>query len=136
MILLGNFYFGTKRDEYRQGYTHEALDDFGDYGLGVVYDSNSNNTDCIYFHYDREQKKSLVTNKVKQNLLKDISEIDWKADSNVQEVKKHAYKPNPILGTNTEENEKLIKGLMFKYKIAAMLQGLKKNKIGRELFDF
>lgn len=130
---LGNFYFGSRGQDFRQGYINECCENYGDYGIGVVFDTDTEQCREKFFFYDRSVKKYKLQDEYDQGLLTPFSMFEDE-DLYAKQVVEHAYKPNPILGSDEERNTRLLRNLERKYRVAARLQFLKQSKLGRNIY--
>lgn len=58
--LLGNFFFGFKRENFSHNYQYECFENYGDFGLGVVYDTETLKYITLILQYDRTEKSNCV----------------------------------------------------------------------------
>lgn len=94
---LGNFYFGKSRPNYSKlRYPHDPVN-MSDYGLGVIYDIETSETDAITFIYDKEQDKTIIA---------DSAAVPWKMpditdkDKYLDLVKTERLSKAPVLLSN------------------------------------
>ena len=133
---LGNFYFSSKRNGFQTKYDKEFSENFGDYGLGVIYDTDTDSTETIMIFFNRETGKSVLVKEVDKRVLLDLKKLQWTTESYLELARTHAYKQNPILGMDEAENKKALDDLKRKYWIADKVKFLKKSSLGTKLYAF
>ena len=131
---LGNFYFASRRDLFDIKYIRECKVNYGDYGLGVVYDTETRQHRHIYFLYNRVTKETLCLEDIKEKILTNLCAWEYFGEKYKSIAKKHAYKNNPILSLDDRENRKELRHLMNRYWIAGKIQFLKKSKLGGKIY--
>lgn len=132
---LGNFYFSSQRDEYSEIRFPTKTIDVCNYGAMVVLDTNNMNIDydcCIY--YDPKSKSSVVK-KMDPEILLDITNEDFVSKEYVSKAREGSINNNPILTLDAKKNDKLLARLMLSYNIAQKLKGLRKNKLGKRIYE-
>lgn len=133
---LGNFYFGSRRNGFNLSYKNEKYVNYGDYGLGVIFDTDSLHTKLLMIVYDREKEKTYFEEKMRDGLVQDLDLYDWKGKNYIRQVKTHSYKHNPILDLDNGKNYLRLKTLMFEYWLANKFQFIKKSKLGYRLYEY
>ncbi len=133
---LGNFYLSSLREKYETEYTNEGCNNFGDYGLGVVLDLETNAQSEIVVYYDRETNESKIIENCDVSVVRPLPNVDWKCDEYTALAKQHAYKQNPILTLDERKNKKELDSLMRKYWVAEKVSFLKKSKLGMKIYGF
>lgn len=133
---LGNFYFASRRNGFREQYEKDSVEGYGDYGLGVVLDVDTLETTELIIHYNRENAESGFEDRYSNLLLPVFPELDWRSNEYMKFAADHAYKNNPILGLNENINKEKLRRLTFKYSIAGKLQKIRKYELGDKLYSF
>lgn len=112
---LGNFYFASRRFKYDKRKFNFEPSDMSNYGLGVMMDTVSWEFEPVVMHYDLESDRTLL---IDTDILPvKMPDMDINSSEYRKLAEKHAMKGNPILGTNENENIKII----FKYNSARNL---------------
>lgn len=117
---LGNFYFSGRRDNFLRKEFKGNIKDKCSYGLGIVYDLETEDVENeLFIYYDKDKQYSQIVNieKEKDQLLSDISNIDYNSKDFYKLVQKSKLNSNPILVGKHIIDTKKIKRLFLKYKI-------------------
>ncbi len=132
---LGNFYFGSRRKNYRKQFNSTPCNAC-DYGLGVVLDTQTHQCEAgVGLTYNHKTNASSVRAETPAYLT-DMTNMSWQSKEYVKKVKNTSCNFNPILTTNPLQNAVSLHWLMLKYKIAASLKFMKKSEMGRRLFEW
>lgn len=133
---LGNFYFSSKRDRYsKKRFPTRKITNVCDYGAMVILDTDNMNIYydyCIYYEFNN---KSSVIKKMDPEILFDITNEDVFSKKYIIKVKENSINNNPILTLDTKKNEKLLARLRISYLIAKHIKGLKKNRLGKKIYE-
>ena len=130
---LGNFYFGSRRQLYNKCFPYDKHSNMCDYGLGVIFDTVTMKTTEIGVFYDHNTNTTVFNEQV--DFFVDISNSAYDSSEYYHIVKKHSENINPILGLDEKKNQALLSSLNRKYWIASRIRFIKKNRIGRFIFD-
>lgn len=128
---LGNFYFGSRREKFKNRTFNYKTKNMCDYGLGVVFDVDKKIVEKeIIFYYDQNEKctKIIENNELKEQLIDNITEIDKDNKEYIDKVKSTCSNINPILGKNKLINIIKISILFTKYKYYKIKNIIKKNR--------
>lgn len=112
---LGNFYFGTIRDEYTLSFK-EKISNQSDYGLVVAINFETNDIDFRIVYYDKNKKISCYKEK-NYSLIEDITNINYKSFDYYLKVLKRRNNINPVLRDNEFVNELKLRFLNLFYII-------------------
>lgn len=113
---LGNFYFGTRRDNFNKKIFPVTLAKRCNYGLGIIYNVDKREVEKeVIFKYDDQLKKTIIIDKSNETkiLFDNISNVNRNHKSYLDTVKKLNINPKPIF-TNSFIQNKLC---MFKLKV-------------------
>lgn len=133
---LGNFYFSSRRKLFNITFKNEPINNLCDYGIGVILNVEDLSIDQLpMFFYDKSSNESSVKD-VDQNVLYEFTYNNWFNKEYEHLCKLHKNNINPVLTLNKGKNKRKIKTLFFAYFFSNRLKKLKKNKIGKNLYDF
>lgn len=118
---LGNFYFGSVRDEYNKVFKDEFIENQSDYGILVELDCNSFETAEKMVYYDKKTKQSRLVD-CDACILEDISNIDYKSWAYCKKVYRRRNNINPILTNNVLLNKYKLRILFLYYKLKAIIK--------------
>lgn len=124
---LGNFYFSGKRKTFDKKF-NEKIKNQSDYGIGVIWDTEKNNTKEIMVKYNKADDNSYIIKNVDKDILKDITNINYNSKDYYKLAKRNKNNSTPILTNNKNKNNKKIKRLYERYKIKKII----KNILGRK----
>lgn len=119
---LGNFYFGTVRDEYTISFK-ERISNQSDYGLLVAVDIDTNDIELSMIYYDKNEKKSFL---VAENplVLEDITDINYRSFKYYLNAFRRRHNINPILNNNDNINYlklTVLRTIYFAKKVTKMI---------------
>ena len=143
---------------YPRNFKNEPVTNMCDYGLGVVWDTETGNCEHLQFCYDNGKDEtsfipvsSLIPSKIdngrtnttnstvndnRNYILKDITGSDWKSKEYFLNAKRHSIGVNPILGLDERKNVTALKKLFFRYAAARRISFLKRSRIGSLVYNF
>lgn len=115
---LGNFYFSSRRERFNNRVFPGNIPDMCNYGAGIVYDCYSHQVTKLYIiYYNPKENKSEVI-KMKEGLIKDITEVDYQSEDYIKNAKEYSINITPILTLNEVDNKEKLRKLYKIYKKA------------------
>lgn len=132
---LGNFYFSSRRKSFHKEFACCDLKYQCDIGIGIVFDTETLETNICKVEYDRSNDRSIICFG-QEELVKDMALWDWKERGYENDVKYFRNNFNPILTTDESANERKLRGLRRKYWLARHVSVVKKTRLGRKLIRF
>ncbi len=123
---LGNFYFSGRRKLFLRKKFVGKIEDKCSYGLGVVYDILNEKVEKeMLIYYDSvNDKSSIIEGKINNEILSDISNVDFKEMEYISKIKKTKLNHNPILTTNKVLNNFKLFKLEIIYVIKKIIKKL------------
>lgn len=100
---LGNFYFSSKREDFSYKKFNGKKEDRCNYGLGIVYDIQNKviEKEFIVYYNKKLHKTTIVENEEElEDILLDISNVQYNNRRYYKLVKRNKTKHNPILKGN------------------------------------
>jgi len=134
---LGNFYFSSKRDNFKKRKFKYKIENMCDYGLGVVYNIDKNLVEkeiILYYNIKTKNTEIIEDSELVKILLSDITNIDYKDKKYEQLVKNNSININPILTCNKFFNFVKILKLKIHYIRGRIIQKILKIKIINMLY--
>ena len=131
---LGNFYFGSRRDAFPTCFSNEPRINCADYGLGLLWDTQTGEHRAIGVEYDRAAGETTIGGDA-AHILSELDADSWRREDYAALARRHAYKPNPILGLDERENRRLLRILKLKYGVAAQFRKLERWPLARHIYD-
>lgn len=118
---LGNFYFGSQRKEYTTQF-HEPIRNQSDYGLMVIYDLAHKTCIEKAIYFDHRKNASEIYETVSEELMEDISGIDWAGNAYMNRIRKGKRNINPVLTCNQWVNRISLAGLYAFYSLKSVVK--------------
>ena len=100
---LGNFYFSSKREDFCEKKFNAKKEDRCNYGIGIVYDIKNESIEKEFvIYYNKKLQKTVILEHKREleDILPDISDVQYKSKKYYELVKRTKAKHNPILKGN------------------------------------
>lgn len=133
---LGNFYFSSRRSNYKKKFETAKEINMCDYGMAVGFDTCEKKIiDEYVIKYNVVTDMSYFDMKIGGYLIEDISNVEWQSEKYEKEVYLKKENINPVLGLDDKMNKYMVCKLFFSYWVAEKLQFVKKSKLGKKIFE-
>lgn len=131
---LGNFYFASRRDRFKDKRFNSNIENMCDFGLGVVYDPNDKKIiHELIFEYNSDKKETLIIQRLLKEYVEDITNVDYDNKEYINRLIKYRQNINPILTKNKLVNFCKLTNLHIKYlkpkivRLFPFLKGIKRR---------
>lgn len=130
---LGNFYFGSRRSDFKKVFKNHTPANACDFGLGVVLDtSNLKVTNLVRVVYDKAKNESIIS-LCKFSDVENISGVEPNTAQYYRSAKSKSANFTPILTVNPWINYIKLKGLFLTYFLAKITKPLRKLEFVKKM---
>jgi hypothetical protein len=132
---LGNFYFSSMRDEFSTKLFPVDISARCNFGMAIGLETkNMKIIQKMGIIYDVDKKKSFIK-ELPNELMDDISDIDYSEPEYVKKCKENSVNINPILTLDLKRNKKKLSKMFRAVQVYLILKRFRNNYIGNLICD-